>query len=143
MIQVLLVEDSDDDILLTTEALVAAKLHIDLQIVKTGMEALAYLRREGEYAGAQRPELILLDLNLPGIDGREVLRQVKGDEKLHTIPVVIMTTSSSEEDVEMAYGMHANCFVTKPVGLDAFIKIVHSIGDFWLTVVRLPGDPRP
>ncbi|MEI6623648.1 MAG: response regulator [Actinomycetes bacterium] len=141
--RVLLVEDSDDDILLTTEALESGKLQVDLHVVKTGTDAMAYLRCEGRYADALRPELILLDLNLPGIDGREVLRRVKDDPHLHTIPVVVMTTSRAEEDVEMAYGLHANCYVTKPVGLDAFIEIVHSIEDFWLTVVRLPNGERP
>lgn len=139
MIRVLLVEDNEDDVILTSEALEAGKFLVELHVEMTGAGALDYLHRVGEHATASRPDLILLDLNLPGIDGREVLATVKADPELRSIPVVIMTTSRSPADIEAAYGLHANCYVTKPVDLDAFIDIVHKIEDFWLTVVRLPG----
>lgn len=139
MSQVLLVEDNDDDVVLTTEAFGAGELLVDLHVETTGAGALRYLHRTGEHAAACRPDLILLDLNLPGIDGREVLAEIKTNPKLRSIPVVIMTTSDSPADIAAAYDLHANCYVTKPVGLDALIALVRKIEEFWLTVVRLPG----
>ncbi|MEI8082871.1 MAG: response regulator [Actinomycetes bacterium] len=142
MIRVLLVEDNDDDIVLTTEALDAGKFRVELHVETTGDGALRYLRRAGEHTDAHRPDLIMLDLNLPGTSGVEVLTEIKSDDELGSIPVVIMTTSRSPADIEATYKLHANCYVTKPVDVDAFISIVHQIEDFWLTVVRLPhGRP--
>ncbi|MEJ0006965.1 MAG: response regulator [Steroidobacteraceae bacterium] len=140
-IEVLLVEDSPGDVRLTREALKDAKMHISLSVVSDGAEAMAYLRRELNHAQAPRPDLILLDLNLPKKDGREVLKEIKEDEALKSIPVVILTTSASPMDVERSYKLHANCYITKPVDLHGFIKVVQSIDDFWLSVVKLPNDP--
>jgi chemotaxis family two-component system response regulator Rcp1 len=140
-IEVLLVEDSPGDVRLTREALKDAKMHISLQVVPDGIEALAFLRREKQYAEAPRPDLILLDLNLPRKDGRDVLKEIKESDALMSIPVVILTTSSSEEDVKRSYQLHANCYITKPVDLEGFIKVVKSIDNFWLSVVKLPRDP--
>lgn len=137
-IEILLVEDSPSDARLTQEAFKDAKLRNNLTIVTDGAEALAYLKREGRYAGALRPDLVLLDLNLPKVDGRDVLRQIKADPDLRSIPVVVLTTSEAESDVVAAYEYHANCFVRKPVDLDRFLKVIASIEDFWLTVVKLP-----
>jgi two-component system, chemotaxis family, response regulator Rcp1 len=137
-IDILLVEDNPGDERLTREALKEGKVYSNLHWVKDGVEAMAFLRREGKYAAAPRPEIILLDLNLPRKDGREVLEEVKADERLRRIPVVILTTSKAEEDVLRTYNLHANCFVTKPVDLDKFMVVVKSIDDFWLTVVTLP-----
>jgi two-component system, chemotaxis family, response regulator Rcp1 len=139
-IEVLLVEDSPGDVRLTREALKDAKMHISLHVVVDGIEAMAFLRRENQYADAPRPDLILLDLNLPRKDGRDVLKEIKESDALMSIPVVILTTSSSERDVEHSYKLHANCYITKPVDLEGFIKVVKSIDNFWLTVVKLPGD---
>jgi CheY-like chemotaxis protein len=116
-----------------------AKMHISLNVVSDGAEAMAYLRREGPHAEAPRPDLILLDLNLPKKDGRDVLKEIKESDALKTIPVVILTTSASPVDVERSYKLHANCYITKPVDLKGFIKVVQSIDNFWLTVVKLPG----
>jgi CheY-like chemotaxis protein len=137
-IDILLVEDNPGDERLTREALKEGKVYSNLHWVKDGVEAMAFLRREGKYAAAPRPEIILLDLNLPRKDGREVLEEVKADDRLRRIPVVILTTSKAEEDVLRTYNLHANCFVTKPVDLDKFMVVVKSIDDFWLTVVTLP-----
>jgi len=137
-IEILLVEDSPDDIVLTTEALKDGKVRNRVSVVEDGEEAMAFLRREGRHATAPRPDLILLDLNLPRKSGREVLAEVKQDPKLKRIPVVIMTTSSNEEDILQAYNCHANCYVTKPVDLDQFLGVIRSIESFWLTVVKLP-----
>ena len=137
-VEILLVEDNPGDERLTREALKEGKVYSNLHWVKDGVEAMAFLRREGKYAAAPRPEIILLDLNLPRKDGREVLEEVKADERLRRIPVVILTTSKAEEDVLRTYNLHANCFVTKPVDLDKFMVVVKSIDDFWLTVVTLP-----
>jgi chemotaxis family two-component system response regulator Rcp1 len=137
-VQVLLVEDSPGDVRLTREALKENKVNNHLHVVEDGEHAMAFLRREGDYANAPRPDLILLDLNLPKKDGREVLAEIKSDEDLKRIPVVILTTSEAEEDILKAYDQHANCYVTKPVGLDQFIKVVKSIENFWLTIVKLP-----
>lgn len=135
--EVLLVEDSDADVLMTREALEHAKVLVNLHVVGDGVEALAFLRREGPYAAAPRPSLILLDLNLPRKDGREVLAEIKGDAVLRPIPVVILTTSSAEEDILRAYGLNANCYVTKPVDFESLAKVVRSIGGFWFTIVTL------
>jgi CheY-like chemotaxis protein len=133
-----LVEDNPGDVRLTREALKEGKILNDLSVVGDGVEALAYLRREDGYAGAERPDLILLDLNLPKKDGREVLEEIKGDGDLKKIPVVVLTTSAAERDILKAYDLHANCYITKPVDLGQFIKVVQLIEDFWLTIVKLP-----
>jgi len=137
-IQILMVEDNRDDIELTMEALKDAKVGNILKVVKDGEEALAYLRGEGQYKGSLRPDLILLDLNMPRKDGREVLKEIKNDPSLRRIPVVILTTSQAEEDIINTYDLHANCYITKPVDFTQFLKVVRSIEDFWLTVVKLP-----
>ena len=137
-VEILLVEDNPADVRLTQEALKEGKVFNNLHWAKDGVEALEFLRREGKHAGAPRPDIILLDLNLPKKDGREVLSEIKRDEDLRKIPVVILTTSKAEEDVLKSYDLHANCYVTKPVDLDKFIVVVQSIDRFWLTVVTLP-----
>ena len=137
--EILLVEDNPGDVRLAVEALKEAKVHNNLTAVNDGASALALLRREGKYANAVRPDLILLDLNLPGKDGREVLSEIKADPGLRTIPVVVLTTSQAEEDILRAYNLSANCYITKPVDLDRFAEIVRSIEDFWLSIVKLPG----
>jgi CheY-like chemotaxis protein len=139
-INVLLVEDDPGDVLITREALAAAKILHNLVVVDNGEAALAFLRREGQYVGAVRPDLVFLDLNLPRLDGREVLAIVKADEDLRRIPIVILTTSDAEEDVLRSYHLHANAYVTKPVGFEAFIGVVRQIDDFFLSVVRLPSQ---
>ena len=139
-IEILLVEDNPGDVRLTMEALREAKVHNNVSVAKDGVEAMAYLRREGPHANARRPDLILLDLNLPKKDGREVLAEIKADAGLKQIPVVILTTSRAEQDIVKSYDLHANCYVTKPVDLDQFITVVRSIEDFWLTVVALPHE---
>lgn len=136
----LLVEDNPGDVRLTREALNESKLRNRLNIVGDGVEALAFLRREGKYAGAPRPDLVLLDLNLPRKDGREVLAEIKADPALKRIPVVIITSSEAEQDVLASYDLHVNCYVSKPVDLEQFIKVVRSIETFWLTIVKLPSD---
>lgn len=137
-IQVLLVEDSPGDIRLTQEALKDAKIHINLHVVRDGEQAMSFLMREGEHANAPRPDLILLDLNLPKKDGRAVLEEIKNSPDLKSIPIVILTTSLSDEDVLRSYLLHANCYITKPVNLDGFLKVVKSIDNFWLSIVTLP-----
>jgi CheY-like chemotaxis protein len=137
-IDILLVEDNPGDVRLTQEALKDAKVANTLHVVVDGEQAMNFLRKKGIYADAVRPDLILLDLNLPRKDGREVLREIKGDEDLRRIPVVILTTSSAEEDVFRTYSDHANCYITKPISFDQFINVVRSIENFWLTVVKLP-----
>lgn len=137
-IEILLVEDNPGDVRLTVEALAEAKVSNRLFVAKDGVEAMAFLHREGEFANAAEPDLILLDLNLPRMNGHEVLAQIKADPRLKHIPVVILTTSDSEQDILDTYNLHANCFITKPVDLDQFIKIVQSVEAFWLTIVRLP-----
>jgi chemotaxis family two-component system response regulator Rcp1 len=139
-IVVLLVEDSLGDVRLTREAFRDARVHINLQVAPDGVDAMAYLRREGVYASAPRPDLILLDLNLPRKDGRQVLKEIKETETLATIPVVILTTSDSEADILKSYRLHANCYITKPVDLEGFLKVVRSIDGFWLSVVKLPHE---
>jgi two-component system, chemotaxis family, response regulator Rcp1 len=141
-IEVLLVEDSPGDARLTREALRDSNTSVLLHVVCDGVEAMEFLRREGAHANAPRPDLILLDLNLPRMDGREVLSLVKADPSLRTIPTIILTTSESEADVTTSYQLHANCYLSKPVQLEAFESLVKSIKEFWLTRVTLPSD-RP
>jgi CheY-like chemotaxis protein len=138
-INVLLVEDDPGDVLITREALSAAKILHNLEVVDNGEAAVSFLRQEGEYVDAPRPDLVFLDLNLPRLDGREVLAMVKSDEMLRRIPIVVLTTSNAEEDVLRSYDLHANAYVTKPVDIDAFMNVVRQIDDFFLTVVRLPS----
>ena len=139
-IEVLLVEDSPGDVRLTREAFKEAKVYINLHVVPDGAEAMAFLKREGVHANAVRPDLILLDLNLPKKDGREVLQEIKESPALQTIPVVILTTSAAEADILRSYRHHANCYITKPVGLDGFLEVVKSIDGFWLSVVKFPHE---
>jgi CheY-like chemotaxis protein len=139
-IELLLVEDSEPDVRLTIEAFREAKVKNRLWVVEDGVEALDFLRRQGRHADAPRPDLILLDLNLPRKDGRQVLKEIKNDDALKRIPVVILTTSRSDEDVLRAYNLHANCYITKPVDFNRFMQVVKSIENFWLTVVRLPDE---
>jgi CheY-like chemotaxis protein len=141
-VEILLVEDSPSDTELTVEALREAKVRNHLSIVEDGVQALEFLRRQGAYARAPRPDLILLDLNLPRKDGREVLAEIKSDDRLKTIPVVVLTTSRAEQDVLQAYKHHANCYITKPVDFEQFLNVVHSIESFWLMLVTLP-QPAP
>ena len=138
--EVLLVEDNPGDARLTLEALKDGKVLNRVSVVPDGVEAMAFLRREGPYADVPRPNLILLDLNLPKKDGREVLAEIKADPALKRIPVVILTTSQAEEDIARTYDLHANCYVTKPVDLDKFLEVVRSIEDFWLAFVQLPQE---
>ncbi|GAB2946169.1 response regulator [Nonomuraea fastidiosa] len=139
-IEVLLVEDDPGDILLTKEAFDLNKVRNRLSVVNDGEQAMAFLRREGAYADAPRPDLILLDLNLPRMSGTEVLREVKADAVLRTIPVVVLTTSEAEEDILRSYRLHANAYVTKPVDFEQFIRVVRQIDDFFVTVVKLPAQ---
>jgi CheY-like chemotaxis protein len=137
-IEILLVEDSPSDTELTVEALAGAKVLNRLSIVQDGVKAMEFLRRQGPYANAARPDLIMLDLNLPCKDGREVLAEIKADQALQTIPVVVLTTSQAEQDVLHAYSLHANCYITKPVDFRQFLEVVKAIESFWLTIVKLP-----
>lgn len=139
-IEILMVEDSAGDVRLTVEALKDAKILNHFSVARDGVEAMAFLRREGTYADSPRPDLILLDLNLPKKDGREVLAEVKADDLLKAIPVVVLTTSQAEKDIMRSYQLHANCYVTKPVDLDQFMTVVRSVESFWLTVVKLPPN---
>jgi CheY-like chemotaxis protein len=139
IVDVLLVEDDPGDVLMTREAFADFKVHNKLHVVNNGVDALAFMRREGEYADAPRPDLVLLDLNLPKRDGREVLAAVKADPELRTIPIVVLTTSEAEEDVVRSYSLHANAYVTKPVDFDRFIDVVRQIDDFFVSIVRLPS----
>ena len=137
-IEILLVEDNLGDVRLTVEALKESRMYNTLNAVRDGVEALAFLRREGDYAHVSRPGLILLDLNLPRKDGRQVLAEIKGDPSLRRIPVVILTTSEAAQDIVEAYDLRANCYITKPIDLEQFMAVVRSIEDFWLTAVSLP-----
>jgi len=137
-IEILLVEDNPADVRLTTEALQEQKIYNNLSVVNDGVEAIAFLRREGKYAQAMKPDLILLDLNLPKKDGREVLKEIKSDDDLKTIPIVVLTVSKSEEDILRAYNLNANCYITKPVDLDQFMKVIKYVQEFWLSIVKLP-----
>ncbi len=138
-IEVLLVEDDPGDVLMTREAFQDYKVHNQLHVVNDGEQAMAFLRQEGEYAGRPRPDLVLLDLNLPRMDGRQVLHAIKSDPDLSSIPVVVLTTSEAEDDVLRSYSLHANAYVTKPVDFERFIDVVRQIDNFFVTVVRLPG----
>jgi two-component system, chemotaxis family, response regulator Rcp1 len=133
-----MVEDSPSDVLITREAIQQAKLVNNLHVVDDGVEAMAFLRKEEKYASAPRPDLVLLDWNLPRKNGREVLAEIKADEQLKLIPVVILTSSRDERDVLRAYGLHANCYVTKPIGFPSFVELVRSLDHFWFNVVTLP-----
>ncbi|KAB0664746.1 response regulator [Oryzomonas japonica] len=137
--EILLVEDNPADVRLTMEVLKDAKLCNNISVVNDGVQALDFLYRRGEYGSAARPDIILLDLNLPRLDGREVLERVKGDDSLKHIPVVVLTTSSAEQDILKSYALHANCYITKPVDLEQFTKVVTSIEEFWFSIVKLPG----
>jgi CheY-like chemotaxis protein len=137
-IEILMVEDNPGDVRLTVEALKEAKVRNNLHTVEDGVEALAFLRREGRYTEVPRPDLVLLDLNLPKMNGREVLAEIKEDPDLRRIPVVILTISQAEQDIVKSYNLHANCYITKPVDLDQFLEVVKSIENFWLTIVKLP-----
>ena len=138
-VEILLVEDNPADIRLTIEALKEGKITNRLSVARDGVEALEFLHRQGAFAEAPRPDLILLDLNLPKIDGREVLAALKGDASLKRIPVVVLTTSKAEEDIFKSYNLHANCYITKPVDLEQFLKVLKTLEDFWLTIVSLPA----
>lgn len=135
---ILLVEDDQGDVELTQYTIEKSKIFIDLRVVGDGVEALAFLRQEGKYGGVPRPDLILLDLNMPRMDGRTFLAEMRADEALKAIPVVVLTTSQAEEDIIRSYRLGANCYVTKPVGLAEFTRVVNAIEDFWFTIVRLP-----
>jgi chemotaxis family two-component system response regulator Rcp1 len=139
-ITVLMVEDDPDDVYLTQEALRAGRLRIDLPVVNDGVSAMQYLRGENEYAHQPRPDLVLLDLNLPRMDGREVLTEIREDPALTDIPVVILTTSQAEEDIAASYRQHASCYISKPVGIQEFRSVLASIESFWFTIVQLPSD---
>jgi two-component system, chemotaxis family, response regulator Rcp1 len=142
-VEILLVEDSPGDVRLTQEALKEAKVLNRLTVAADGVEAMEILRRQGRHADARMPELILLDLNLPRMDGREVLREIKSDPHLRRIPVVVLTTSRAEEDIIRAYDLHANCYISKPVDFRQFLSCVQAIEDFWLAVVKLPRTDQP
>jgi len=139
-VEILLVEDNPGDVRLTKESLKGSKLLTRMSVVPDGVEALAFLRREGPYAAMARPDLILLDLNLPKKDGREVLAEIKVDKHLRRIPVVVLTTSGAERDILKAYDLHANCYIKKPVNLDQFSAVVRAIEAFWFTIVKLPSE---
>ena len=140
---ILLVEDEPGDAYLTTEALKSAKITNRVHLVEDGVEALAFLHRTPPYADAPRPDLVLLDLNLPRKDGRQVLAEIKKNPCLNSIPVVVLTTSSADEDVLQSYNLHANCFITKPVDLEQFMKVIQTMQEFWLSIVKLPPTPQP
>ncbi len=139
-VEILLVEDNPGDVRLTRETLKDSKVLNHMSVVDDGVEAMAFLRREGKHVKATRPDLILLDLNLPKKDGREVLAEIKADEQLRRIPVVVLTTSSAEQDILKMYDLHANCYITKPVDLNQFSAIVKAIEEFWFTIVKLPPE---
>jgi two-component system, chemotaxis family, response regulator Rcp1 len=142
LVDILLVEDNEGDARLAMEAMRDSKIRNTLHHVSDGEEAMAFLRKEGKYAKAPRPDLVLLDLNLPKKDGRQVLAEIKNDDGLKRIPVVILTVSSAEEDILKSYNLHANCFITKPIDLSQFMKVVRSVEDFWLTIVKLPNGVK-
>ena len=139
-IEILLVEDNPGDVRLTREALKEGKVLNNMSVAVDGVEALAFLKQKGQYVDAIRPDIIILDLNLPRMDGRELLTEIKSDLDLRRIPVVILTTSKAEEDIISTYDLHANCYITKPVDLDQFIKVVSSVEEFWFTIVKLPPN---
>jgi len=138
-VEILLVEDNPGDVRLTIEVLKDAKLCNNIHVAGDGVEAIDFLRRRDSHAAAVRPDLILLDLNLPRMDGREVLEEIKADPDLKHIPVVVLTTSSAEQDILKSYALHANCYITKPVDLEQFARVVSSIEEFWFSIVKLPG----
>jgi two-component system, chemotaxis family, response regulator Rcp1 len=140
-IDILLVEDNEADVRLTLEVLADSKVRNNIIVAKDGVEALSCLRRQGRFKGMRRPDLVLLDLNLPIKDGREVLAEIKSEPDLQSIPVVVLTTSKAEEDILRTYKLHANCFITKPVDLEQFVTVVNYIEDFWLAIVKLPPHP--
>jgi chemotaxis family two-component system response regulator Rcp1 len=142
LVDILLVEDNEGDARLAKEAMRDSKIRNTLHHVSDGEEAMAFLRKEGQYAKVPRPDLVLLDLNLPKKDGRQVLAEIKNDDELKRIPVVILTVSSAEEDILKSYNLHANCFITKPIDLSQFMKVVRSVEDFWLTIVKLPNGEK-
>jgi chemotaxis family two-component system response regulator Rcp1 len=142
VVDILLVEDNEGDARLAKEAMRDSKIRNTLHHVSDGEEAMAFLRKEGKYAKAPRPDLILLDLNLPKKDGRQVLAEIKEDDEIKRIPVVILTVSSAEEDILKTYNLHANCYITKPIDLSQFMKVVRSVEDFWLTIVKLPNGVK-
>jgi CheY-like chemotaxis protein len=142
-IEILMVEDSPIDVMMAREALEQAKVLNNLSIAENGVEAMSFLRREGKYVKAPRPDLIFLDLNMPRKDGREVLHELKEDPELRLIPVVVLTTSKAEEDILKSYGLHANCYITKPVDFDRFAEVVKTVQDFWFSVVTLPPNETP
>jgi two-component system, chemotaxis family, response regulator Rcp1 len=139
-VQILMIEDNPGDVVLAKQGLKAAKVANEIHVAVDGIEGLRFLRKEGEYANVPQPDLIFLDLNLPRMDGRQVLAEIKGDPSLKHIPVVVLTSSEASQDVAKAYDLHANCYVTKPVGLQALTEVVRSIDNFWLSVVKLPGN---
>ncbi|CAG0941724.1 Response regulator rcp1 [Anaerolineae bacterium] len=139
-VEILLVDDNPGDARLAVEAFKEAKVRNNVHIVDDGVKAMAFLRREGEYTHVPHPDVILLDLNLPKKDGRQVLAEIKADADLKRIPVVILTVSKAEEDILKTYNLHANCYITKPIDLDQFLEVIKSIENFWLTVVTLPSD---
>ena len=139
---ILLVEDNPGDVRLTLEAFKEGKMINNVNVVKNGVEAMAFLRREGEYSNAPQPDIILLDLNMPKMDGREVLAEIKKDESLKHIPVIVLTTSKAEQDILKSYDLYANCYITKPVDLDQFNTVIKSIKDFWLSIVKLPRSEK-
>lgn len=141
-LEILLVDDDAGDVELTRESLSDSKLAINMSVAVDGVEAMEFLRREGKYSNAPRPDLILLDLNMPRKDGRQALAEIKADDSLRSIPIVILTTSSAEEDIVKTYNLGANCYVTKPVGFDQFQKVVEAIEGFWFTVVKLPAKEQ-
>lgn len=140
LVQILLVEDNPGDVRLTREALKEAKFRNKVEVVGDGVEALAYLHQQGQYSGAMRPHLIMLDLNLPRMDGREVLAAIKKDADLRRIPVVVLSSSEAETDIARAYELHANAYVTKPVDIDHFLQVVKAIEEFWVEIVKLPSQ---
>jgi len=137
-VEILLIEDNPGDVRLTIEALKESKIINHLEVVEDGIEALSFLKKEGIYKDKSRPDLIILDLNLPKKDGREVLGEIKSNDSFKQIPIVILTTSEAEEDIIKSYELHANCYITKPVNMEQFIKVVKSVGDFWFSIVMLP-----
>jgi CheY-like chemotaxis protein len=139
-LELLVVEDNPAEILLLEEVLAEAEVALELRVVNDGVAALEYLRRQGRYAKALRPDLIMLDLNLPGLDGRQVLREIKADPELQVIPVVILSTSQAEEDIVECYRLQANCYIVKPVSLEEFIEVIRAMETFWFKIVRLPGN---
>jgi two-component system, chemotaxis family, response regulator Rcp1 len=142
-IHILLIEDNEGDIVLTIEALKEARISNTIDVVRDGEKAMKFLYKEGEFSNAATPDLILLDINLPKIDGKEVLANIKNSDKLKVIPVVMLTTSDSEKDIFESYHNHANCYITKPVGFQSFIEVIHTIKEFWITIVQLPKTTNP